>query len=95
MEVAVLSLLASDKWEPGQGLVNQALAAALRHLLHDQFTLVAQLEHQLVNRGGLTLQKMWFYVQPALAYMETLASVVRTLRKVGHTRPWSRPYPSL
>ncbi|KAM7306256.1 gamma-tubulin complex component 2 isoform X1 [Ixodes scapularis] len=72
---------AEDKWEPGQGLVNQALAAALRHLLHDQFTLVAQLEHQLVNRGGLTLQKMWFYVQPALAYMETLASVVRTLRK--------------
>ncbi|KAG0425539.1 hypothetical protein HPB47_027311 [Ixodes persulcatus] len=72
---------AEDKWEPGQGLVNQALAAALRHLLHDQFTLAAQLEHQLVNRGGLTLQKMWFYVQPALAYMETLASIVRTLRK--------------
>ncbi|CAN7941043.1 unnamed protein product, partial [Ixodes hexagonus] len=64
-------------------MVNQALAAAMHRLLGDQFTLVAQLEHQLVNKGTLTLQRMWFYVQPALAYMETLASVVRTLRKVS------------
>lgn len=63
-----------EKRERGQGMVNQALAAALHDLLDDYFTLVTQLEHKLLHERSLTLPKAWFYVQPALAYMGVLAS---------------------
>ncbi|KAK8785899.1 hypothetical protein V5799_007733 [Amblyomma americanum] len=63
-----------EKRERGQGMVNQALAAALHNLLDDYFTLVIQLEHKLLHERSLTLPKAWFYVQPALAYMAVLAT---------------------
>ncbi|XP_077530570.1 gamma-tubulin complex component 2-like isoform X2 [Haemaphysalis longicornis] len=68
-----------EKEERGQGLVNQALAAAMRSLLEDYLTLIAQLEHKLLNQGSLSLPKAWFYVQPALAYMGVLAGCAQAV----------------
>ena len=62
------------------GTVNHALAAAMKNLVRDYFTLVAQLETQL-NGGQLTLQKMWFYLQPTMRTFELLASICRSIDK--------------
>lgn len=56
------------------GLVNHALAASMRHLLKDFYILIAQLEHQFAT-SGLTLQKVWFYLQPTEKNMCSLAYV--------------------
>jgi gamma-tubulin complex component 2 len=53
------------------GMVAHALAAAMRVLLREYLVLVAQLETQL-RKGGLSLQKLWFYLQPTLRTMERL-----------------------
>ncbi|XP_065295114.1 gamma-tubulin complex component 2-like [Dermacentor albipictus] len=68
-----------EKQVHGQGMVNQALAAAMRELLDDYLVLVTQLEHKLVNQGALTLPKAWFYVQPSLAYMDVLATCAQAV----------------
>ncbi|XP_037582084.1 gamma-tubulin complex component 2 isoform X2 [Dermacentor silvarum] len=68
-----------EKQDHGQGMVNQALAAAMRDLLDDYLVLVTQLEHKLVNQGALTLPKAWFYVQPSLAYMNVLATCAQAV----------------
>jgi len=47
--------------ENDHGLVNQALAAAMRGVIKDYFTFVAQLESQFRKRC-LTMQKMWYYI---------------------------------
>lgn len=56
------------------GQVNHALAAAMRTLVKEHLVLVTQLE-QLQRQGLLSLQKLWFYVQPATRTMHILASV--------------------
>ena len=58
------------------GRVCHALAAALRSVLYDWDLMVAQLESQL-KAGKLTLQGLWYYVQPpmsALRFAATLAA---------------------
>eukprot|EP00887_Chlorella_sp_A99_P000883 scaffold5.g883.t1 len=54
------------------GLVCQALAAAMRGVLQDWELMVAQLEHQL-RSGRLTLQALWYYVQPPLGALRFVA----------------------
>lgn len=54
------------------GMVNQGLSAAMRALVREYTILVAQLENQLME-NQLTLQKMWYYVQPCLKTMELMA----------------------
>ncbi|XP_070191427.1 gamma-tubulin complex component 2-like isoform X2 [Littorina saxatilis] len=62
------------------GLVNHALCAAMRSLVKDYMVLVAQLEHQY--RGGhLSLQKMWFYLQPTMRTLEILASIANSINR--------------
>ena len=56
------------------GTVNQALGAAMRDLVKEYLIVAAQLEHQLLS-GQLTLQKMWYYVQPCLRTLEVLSHV--------------------
>ena len=46
------------------GLTVHALCAAMRSLVAEHTILVAQLEHQF-RQGQLSLQKLFFYVQPA------------------------------
>lgn len=63
-----------------RGLVNHALSAAMRTFLKDYFVLVSQLENQHLQHN-LTLQKLWFYLQPSLATMETIAYIASILTK--------------
>ncbi|KAG5191839.1 Spc98 family-domain-containing protein [Tribonema minus] len=56
------------------GLVAHALSAAMRLLLKEYLVLVAQLEGQL-RRGALSLQRLWFYLQPTLRTMGDLDKV--------------------
>jgi gamma-tubulin complex component 2 len=59
------------------GLVAHALAAAVKVLVKEYLVLVAQLEHQH-RLERLTLQKLWFFVQPALHTMLVLRDVCAT-----------------
>jgi gamma-tubulin complex component 2 len=62
------------------GTVNHALSAAMWNLMRDYLTLTAQLETQL-NTGQLTLQKMWFYLQPTMRTFELLAHICKAIDK--------------
>ena len=67
------------------GMINQALSASMRGLLREYLLIVVQLEHQF-NVGELTLQKMWYYIQPCMRTMEVLARVATTINKARHCR---------
>uniref|UniRef100_A0A672J8E8 Gamma-tubulin complex component n=1 Tax=Salarias fasciatus TaxID=181472 RepID=A0A672J8E8_SALFA len=62
------------------GQVNHALTAAMRTLMKEYLILVTQLEH-LQRQGLLTLQKLWFYIQPTMRTMEILASIASSVDK--------------
>ncbi|XP_073453022.1 gamma-tubulin complex component 2 [Aquarana catesbeiana] len=62
------------------GQVNHALSAAMRTLVKEYMILITQLEH-LQRQGLLSLQKLWFYIQPTLRTMEVLASLATSLDK--------------
>ncbi|XP_068817319.1 gamma-tubulin complex component 2 isoform X1 [Capricornis sumatraensis] len=62
------------------GQVNHALAAAMRTLLKEYLILVTQLE-QLQRQGLLSLQKLWFYIQPAMRTVDILASLATSVDK--------------
>ncbi|KAK7497174.1 hypothetical protein BaRGS_00011468 [Batillaria attramentaria] len=62
------------------GLVNHALSAAMRSLIKDYMVLVAQLEHQY-RVGQLSLQKMWFYLQPTIRTLEILAAIANSVNR--------------
>lgn len=68
--------------EKDVGLVNQALAASMRSVIKDYFTLVAQLESQY-RRNDLTIQKMWYYLQPFFANLEILKYFSSTIHAVS------------
>lgn len=56
------------------GLVCQALAGAMRQVVQDWQLMLAQLEHQL-KAGKLTMQALWYYVQPPMAAMRLVATI--------------------
>uniref|UniRef100_A0A9L0TB72 Gamma-tubulin complex component n=1 Tax=Equus caballus TaxID=9796 RepID=A0A9L0TB72_HORSE len=62
------------------GQVNHALAAAMRTLVKEYLILVTQLE-QLQRQGLLSLQKLWFYIQPAMRTVDILASLATSVDK--------------
>jgi gamma-tubulin complex component 2 len=67
------------------GYVNHAFCAAVREMLKEYLILVAQLEHQYL-KGALTLQRLWFYVQPSLQTMERLhhiTSMIAESKAIG------------
>uniref|UniRef100_A0A8C1VTX3 Gamma-tubulin complex component n=1 Tax=Cyprinus carpio TaxID=7962 RepID=A0A8C1VTX3_CYPCA len=62
------------------GQVNHALTAAIKTLMKEYLILVTQLEH-LHRQGTLSLQKLWFYIQPTMHTMEILASIATSVDK--------------
>ncbi|GAB5031649.1 gamma-tubulin complex component 2 [Nannochloropsis oceanica] len=68
------------------GMVAQALAAGLHDLLLKSYALLlAQLEHKHRGAGreggrGLTLQQLWFHLQPALRGLEGLGALCARVR---------------
>lgn len=68
-----------SRYEYGQ--VNHAFCAALKSLLKEYTIVIAQLEHQMHARdAALSLQKLWFYIQPSLRTMEMLSMLVDACR---------------
>ncbi|GAB9466560.1 hypothetical protein Gpo141_00003931 [Globisporangium polare] len=72
-----------SRYEYGQ--VNHAFCAALKSLLKEYTIVIAQLEHQMklaasTGQGAMTIQKLWFYVQPSLRTMEMLSMLVDACR---------------
>ena len=68
------------------GLVNHALCAALREVLREYLILVAQLEHQM-SLGHLSLQKLWFFVQPAMQTLKALYNLVLDIEADCRSKP--------
>lgn len=74
-----------SRYEYGQ--VNHAFCAALKSLLKEYTIVIAQLEHQTKSAavraeqgGSMSLQKLWFYIQPSLRTMEMLSMLVDACR---------------
>ncbi|KAJ1968248.1 gamma tubulin complex Spc97/GCP2 subunit Alp4, partial [Dispira parvispora] len=66
------------------GQVNQALCAAIRDMLQEYHTLIAQLEHlhrRATVRDPFTLQKVSFYVQPSARVFERLVVLICTMKR--------------
>ncbi|KAF9531316.1 gamma-tubulin complex, DGRIP84/SPC97 component [Crepidotus variabilis] len=61
------------------GLVNHALCAAIRDMLRDYQTLLAQLEHAFNTSGTFSLQKLWFYVHPTVHTLSLIYQLILEL----------------
>ncbi|CAF3021039.1 unnamed protein product [Rotaria sp. Silwood2] len=70
-----------DRSQYKYGLINHALAGALREVVQRYYVFVSQLETQQ-QQGQLTLQTLWFHTEPVMEMMEIIANIVRTLNKV-------------
>ncbi|KAI2658714.1 Gamma-tubulin complex component 2 [Labeo rohita] len=75
-----LDIFTEEKSSFEYGQVNHALTAAMRTLMKEYLILVTQLEH-LHGQGTLSLQKLWFYIQPTMRTMEILASIATSVDK--------------
>jgi gamma-tubulin complex component 2 len=64
------------------GLVNHALCAAIRELIKNHYVFICQLEN-IHRNNGLSLQKLWYFVNPILGFMELIASIIKILNKVS------------
>eukprot|EP00300_Choanocystis_sp_HF-7_P012422 c17884_g1_i1.p1 GENE.c17884_g1_i1~~c17884_g1_i1.p1 ORF type:complete len:744 (+),score=185.64 c17884_g1_i1:32-2263(+) len=64
------------------GMVAQALGSAMRALIKEYLVLIAQLEAQFLG-GLLTLQKLWFYLQPSLQSLTVLGTVIDDILTTG------------
>ncbi|CAG9091240.1 unnamed protein product [Plutella xylostella] len=62
------------------GQVLHALVAAIEVLLKDYYTMLAQLETEQAS-GGLSLQKLWYFVLPTMHTMQVLAAIVTNIGK--------------
>ncbi|XP_046850541.1 gamma-tubulin complex component 2-like [Xenia sp. Carnegie-2017] len=60
------------------GLVNHAVSAAMRVIMKEYFIFVSQLEHEF-HQGQLSLQNLWFNIQPCLRRMEVLSSIAEAI----------------
>ncbi|RMZ99511.1 gamma-tubulin complex component [Brachionus plicatilis] len=69
-----------EKSEFKWGLVNHALCASIRELLKNHFVFICQLEN-LQRKGNLSLQKLWYYVNPIMGFMDILASIIKVINK--------------
>ena len=77
---SIVTRFVEDKSTFFQGRVNQALSAAMRGLLREYCVVVAQLEHQLLL-NQLSLQKLWYYVQPCMATLSVLARIATAMSR--------------
>ncbi|EZA59060.1 gamma-tubulin complex component 2 isoform X2 [Ooceraea biroi] len=71
-----------EKISPDDGQVNHALRGAIRSLLKDYLLFVVQLETEHVH-GKLSLQKLWFYIQPTMLTMSMLSQITSTICKAN------------
>lgn len=67
------------------GMVSHALAAGMRSLQREYLVLIAQLEHQH-RQSNLGMQRLWFFVQPALRTLDALNRVVTAVASTPPSR---------
>lgn len=79
---AVVQRFVEVRSTPGWGRCSQGLAGALRALIQDWHLMVAQLETQMLQ-GKLTLQALWYYVQPPATALREAAEVCCLLSNKG------------
>ena len=72
--VSVISRYSELRRQYPWGLVCQALGGAMRSILLDWDLMLAQLEHQL-HGNKLTLQALWYYVQPPMSALRLVAGI--------------------
>eukprot|EP01080_Neovahlkampfia_damariscottae_P006353 gene6353-10359_t len=67
------------------GYSQHALCAALKEILQNHLIFVGEIETQFM-KNNLTLQKLWFYVQPSLRRFEILSQLLQETKdlKGGH-----------
>ncbi|XP_028047082.1 gamma-tubulin complex component 2 isoform X2 [Monomorium pharaonis] len=71
-----------EKVSPDDGQVNHALRGAIQSLLKDYLLFVVQLETEHIH-GKLSLQKLWFYIQPTMLTMSVLSQITSTICKAN------------
>lgn len=59
------------------GVVNHAFCNAIQKILKDYLLLVSHLEQQFRYKHALTLNRAWWYIQPALQTMECLHKICK------------------
>lgn len=62
------------------GTVSHALCATLKYLLKEYLIVVATLEHEHKNQK-ISLQNLWFYIQPSLKTIITLERLTATIKQ--------------
>lgn len=77
---STVSRFIEDKSKFIHGMVNQALCSSMKGLLKEYLVIVAQLEYQL-HYNQLTLQKLWYYVQPCMKTVEILSRIAVSIDK--------------
>lgn len=79
-QYSVVSRFIEEKSKFVHGMVNQALCAAMGALVKEYLVIVAQLEHQF-RIDQLTLQKLWYYVQPCMRTLEILSRIAVAINR--------------
>ncbi|KAI6656503.1 Gamma-tubulin complex component 2 [Oopsacas minuta] len=62
------------------GLVSQSLCSVMSTLLKEHFTVAAQLETQL-RSGNLSIQQLWFFLQPCFKTLSLLYEICEDIEK--------------
>mmetsp|Transcript_25295 Transcript_25295/g.63445 ORF Transcript_25295/g.63445 Transcript_25295/m.63445 type:complete len:1134 (-) Transcript_25295:796-4197(-) len=62
----------------GRGKIANAVAGAMRSLLHQYYVLIAQMETKML-KGELTMSKLYYYIQPSMKTMATLDGLIREI----------------
>ncbi len=79
-QFSTVSRFVEDKSKFIHGMVNQALCATMRDLVREYLLVVAQLEHQF-RLNQLTLQKLWYYVQPSIRTLDILSRMALSITR--------------
>jgi len=77
---STVSKFVEDGSQFEKGLVSHGLCSAMRSILKDYMVCVAQLERHF-RKGYLTLQKLWYYIQPSMKTLEILAAIATAIDK--------------
>jgi gamma-tubulin complex component 2 len=77
--IAISNFVQSRDCSYEYGLVSQAFVAAVKVLIREYLTFVAQLE-SLFQKQTLALQKIWLHIQQPLRTLSTLETLTREIR---------------
>ncbi|KAJ5077069.1 gamma-tubulin complex component 2 [Anaeramoeba ignava] len=77
----IISEFVDSRFDFQYGLTNHAFCAAINQLLQDYHSLVTTFEYQQ-RTGQLTLQKLWYLLQPSIKTFATLSRLIIESKKM-------------